>query len=98
MVSSLTPAGDPDYLRRFRDNAQRCFAETLYDQAEPGELEVFNFSVEDESAPHSPLPILFNTDLVALDPIRQEHWNDQKFVVTAFRNFVAPASQLIVEG
>ncbi|WP_216210268.1 KGGVGR-motif variant AAA ATPase [Amycolatopsis aidingensis] len=98
MVSAMTPEDDYVYIEKFRDNAQQCFAETLYEDAAAGEYDVFNYSTEDDTAPHAPLSILFNSDLVALDPTRQRNWHSQELVTAAFRNFVVPAAELIVDG
>ncbi len=97
MVSSMTPDKDRDrYLSSFRDHAQEVFSETLYEDTDDSELDAFNFSVDDVNAPHSPLPISFNSDLVALDPTRQPHWHSQQLIQAAFKDFLLPASQLIL--
>lgn len=71
MVSAITPDATSDtydkYVRRFADNSQACFAATLYDP-ESGEMEegAFNFSPNDEAAPHYPLIIRHASELVGV--------------------------------
>lgn len=97
MVSSMTPDKDREnYLSSFRDHAQEAFAETLYEETDGSQLDAFNFSVDDVSAPHSPLPISFNSDLVALDPTRQPNWHSQQLIQAAFKDFLTPAADLIL--
>jgi hypothetical protein len=99
MVSSMTPdKGGDAYLASFRDHAQECLADTLYEDVEDGQLDAFTFGVDDINAPHSPLPISFNSDLVGLDPIRQPDWHAQPLVRAAFEIFLGRASELIIEG
>lgn len=95
MVSAMTPANSIHYLRNFQDHAQQCFEKTLYENTDPGDLEAFNFAVRDESAPHSPLAILFNSDLVALDVTATENWHSQDLVEAAFKGFLGAAAQMI---
>ncbi|WP_290057762.1 tyrosine-protein kinase family protein [Amycolatopsis solani] len=96
MVSSMTPSRDPEsYLAGFADHAQSCFAETLYEDADAGDLESLNFPVGDETAPHYPWPILFHTDLVGLDPAQRPEWYGEDYVKTAFGDFLSLATDWI---
>ncbi|OXM73867.1 MULTISPECIES: KGGVGR-motif variant AAA ATPase [Amycolatopsis] len=98
MVASLTPAATVDeYLADFRDHAQVCFAETLYEDTTADELDAFNYSVNDPDAPHSPIPILFHSDLVGLDPTRDSDWHARPLIKAAFERFVDTVSTLIIE-
>ncbi|CAM2854886.1 AAA family ATPase [Saccharomonospora xinjiangensis] len=95
LVSALTPeAFAESYLRRFRDRAQSLF-ESLYEETDPTDLDSFNFSVDDPDAPHYPLPILFHSDLVSLDPTGSEDWHSRPFVEAAFRDFLESASNIV---
>ncbi|MDI5980494.1 KGGVGR-motif variant AAA ATPase [Amycolatopsis magusensis] len=97
MVSSMTPAAEQEeYLDRFADQAQSCFTDTLYEDADYDDLDAFNFSVSDPAAPHAPIPILFHTDLVGLDPIRKPGWSGQPFVEGAFRVFLDSVTELLI--
>ena len=63
LVASMVDRGEPDeYLSRFRENAAGLF-ETLYDRADADDPDAFNPPIDDEAAPHSPLPIFFDAEL-----------------------------------
>jgi hypothetical protein len=100
MVASMVPSANKDsYLETFRDHAQECFENTLYDIVEQADdTEAFNFSLGDENAPHSPIPIYFNTDLVALNPATNEDWHRNPLIRAAYEDFLISATQLILEG
>ncbi|GAA3842626.1 AAA family ATPase [Saccharothrix violaceirubra] len=97
MVASMVPPNNAsNYLDLFRDHAQQCFAETLYDDAHPDDFEAFNFASDDRTAPHSPLPILFNSDLISFDPVRRDGWHTQPLIAAAYRPFLEEAATLLV--
>jgi hypothetical protein len=99
MVAAMVPpAYSARYLRSFRDHAQECFADTLYDAEGAADLDAFNFAPDDVDAPHYPLPIHFHSDLVGLDPVEREGWYSQPFVAAAYEEFLTSASQLILVG
>src|SRR5262249_41543452 len=99
MVAAMVPpAGSVQYLRSFRDHAQECFADTLYDAEGAADLDAFNFAPDDVAAPHYPLPIRFHSDLVGLDPAEREGWHSQPFVAAAYDEFLTSASQLVLAG
>lgn len=95
MVSALTPANTDEYLRSFRDHAQSCFSDHLYDDAAAGDTDAFNPAPDDEDAPHSPLPIHFIGELVGLDSDSQSNWYDSELVAAAYRDFLDAATSLI---
>jgi MinD-like ATPase involved in chromosome partitioning or flagellar assembly len=96
MVASMVPAHAREtYLASFRDRAQACFAETLYDDMASTDVNAFNPSADDESAPHSPLSILFSSDLVGIDASDTPDWHSSEFVQAAFSQFVKGAASLI---
>ncbi|MCY4662492.1 MAG: hypothetical protein OXF93_22185 [Acidobacteria bacterium] len=67
MVSALTPEIDTaQYLRGFRERSWDLFR-TLYDEVSPvGEAaDTFSFDLDDDEAPHHPVPILRNRGLAA---------------------------------
>jgi len=95
MVAAMAPPTESArYLSSFLDHAQECFAETLYTAADAADVDAFNFSPDDVSAPHYPLPIHFHSDLVGLNPADQTGWHAQPFVAAAYEEFLASASQL----
>ena len=68
VVSALTPEVDTDlYLEGFRQRAWKLFLDFLYDEEDPSENSVdnFTFDANDEFAPHNPLPIIWTRGLGA---------------------------------
>lgn len=99
MVAPFVPAGaEEHHLEEFRDSAQTCFAETLYDEEKAGEAPAFNFGRDDEDAPHSPLPILFHSDLVGINHFDRPDWHEHPFVEAAYDQFLNEAVDLIIGG
>lgn len=97
MVAPFVPADtETEFLEDFRDSAQTCFA-TLYDEECPGGESAFNFGRDDEDAPHTPLPILFSSDLVGINHTAAPDWHEYSFVNTAYGQFLDKAITLIVE-
>ncbi|MBB5155017.1 hypothetical protein BJ970_002551 [Saccharopolyspora phatthalungensis] len=98
MVAAMVPDSAAErYLSGFRDNAQQCFADTLYDEMSPTDVDAFNFGPEDEQAPHAPLPILFHAGLVGLNHLAAPDWYSSHLIREAYDQFVTTATELIVE-
>ncbi|MCK2240339.1 MULTISPECIES: KGGVGR-motif variant AAA ATPase [unclassified Crossiella] len=100
MVAAMVPSNRAEvYLRSFADNAQECFATTLYDDEEGSvDLEVFNFAPDDPSAPHYPLSISHSSDLIGLDPSRNNSWASSDLIEAAYREFTLTVSSMLQEG
>ncbi|MER7014065.1 AAA family ATPase [Saccharopolyspora sp. NPDC000359] len=98
VVAALVPGNNKEsYLRSFRENAQLCFAETLYDDTDASDdMDAFSFGPDDEDAPHSPLPILFTSDLVGLNHAAEPGWHDNPFTRAAYEHFLTATTNLIV--
>ncbi|RAJ31196.1 CobQ/CobB/MinD/ParA family nucleotide binding protein [Kitasatospora sp. SolWspMP-SS2h] len=103
MVASMvpdTPSRPKDsYLEEFRDHSWSCFS-VLYDNevtdgSSPLPNEAFNPSPEDDSAPHSPIPILFSLDLIGLDSIATPDWPSRGYIQTAYDEFLKTTTHLI---
>jgi hypothetical protein len=62
VVAAMVPQVSSAYLSLLRDRSSACF-EVLYDESYPDDLTAFNPSVDDESAPHYPLPVYFDPGL-----------------------------------
>jgi hypothetical protein len=99
MVAAMVPRERREaYLEDFRDHAQACFADTLYDNV-PGDIaleggaDIFNFTPDDEDAPHSPLPILFVPQFVGMNFASQSDWH--KIDPDAYAMFLEGAADLI---
>ncbi|WP_295442676.1 AAA family ATPase [uncultured Thiodictyon sp.] len=73
IVQALFP--DTDQQARassFQQHAYDLFADTMYDQIEPGAdtpLDAFNFDLGDEDAPHFPLRVRWSQRLQEFDPL-----------------------------
>ncbi|RBP67097.1 AAA domain-containing protein [Brevibacterium sanguinis] len=99
MVAPLVPKEYEAYLRRFTDNAQECFARTLYDEPPAGSFQdVFNFAPSDESAPHFPIPIRHIDDLVGLVPGADDGWVSSDVAQLAYGEFVTRVEMMIQES
>ncbi|MBF0261061.1 MAG: AAA family ATPase [Magnetococcales bacterium] len=71
IVASMVPeTGRANYLKSFTENAYNLFANNLYDEA-GADLEGFSFDLNDEDAPHYPLPIFWHRALQEFDPARE---------------------------
>lgn len=107
MVASMVPDSPQRpmdaYLESFRERSWECFS-VLYDDDAPdpetGSLVpgAFSPALEDDSAPHHPLPILFESGLVGLDADSTPDWQDRAFVQAAYRDFLETATRLISDG
>lgn len=104
MVASMVPDSPQRpmdaYLESFREHSWECFS-VLYDddvpEPETGRLApgAFSPSLEDDSAPHHPIPVLFEPGLVGLDADSAPGWQDRAFVRAAYREFLTTAALLI---
>ena len=72
IVSALTPELDTElYLQRFQQKAWSLFQDHLYDEIAPDNTgEEFSFGLDDEEAPHYPIPIHWNRGLAAGTSLR----------------------------
>jgi hypothetical protein len=98
MVAAMVPGLNKEqHLADFLDRAQACFAETLYDDTSGGDIEGYNPGLEDTSAPHFPLPVLFSNDLVGLDTSHGGDWYRTEFVSAAFQDFLNGMDAVIAD-
>lgn len=98
VVASMVPQrkDEPrtEYLRRFREKSWDVFS-ILYDEEEAGDFsESFSPSPDLSDAPHSPIPILFNAEMVNLDPATANWWSEP-YVEAAYSEFLSEASSII---
>lgn len=72
IVSALTPELDTElYLQRFQQKAWSLFRDHLYDETAPDDTgDEFSFGLDDEEAPHYPIPIHWNRGLAAGTSLR----------------------------
>lgn len=78
LVAALVPTDrrEIEYLGQLRERAWDLFRESLYDEVPPNftaeiEQELFSFALNDEGAPHDPMPIYRNEGLQALSSLRE---------------------------
>jgi len=80
LVAALIPPPDlerdQDYLPRFRERAWELFREWLYDEEPSGEEKPFSYGLEDEVAPHNPLPIYWQRGLLAIPAFRSLNFDE----------------------
>ena len=97
IVSALTPELDTgEYLERFRERSWSLFQECLYDELGAGDdpaAERFAFDLNDEHAPHDPLPILWNRGLAAGASLRNL---EQAPVTLAYSDFLRRFDQIVL--
>ena len=67
IISALTPEVDTkQYLRRFQERAWSLFRDHLYDEVSSDHSgDQFSFDLNDENAPHNPIPIYWTRGLAA---------------------------------
>ena len=76
MVSALFPESDQAVrARAFLERSYSLFADTLYDEvtagrAVPDDRDLFNFDMDDSSAPHYPLRIRWSSRFQEFDPLQ----------------------------
>ncbi|MFE2487231.1 KGGVGR-motif variant AAA ATPase [Streptomyces mirabilis] len=95
VAAMFRSAGDIQRLHKLRDNAQKMFADTLYDDAEGADLEAYHPALDDNQAPHAPIPILFSHDLIGLDPLQDRDWPELPFVEAAYKRFLSEVEELV---
>lgn len=96
-VAALVPdTGRAEYLESFRANFYDLFASNIYEAELDAGEEVFNFSLEDDSAPHNPIPIHWYRWFLDFDPINRRGAMDLKEVQAAFGTFTERATHLLL--
>lgn len=86
-VSALTPELDTElYLQRFQQQAWNLFRDHLYDEIAPANTgDEFSFGLDDDEAPHHPIPIHWNRGLAAGASLR---FLDRAAVYQAYAAFL----------
>ena len=70
IIASMVPeTGRDDYLQSFKEHAWDLFREHLYDEAGPHDIDAFSFDLDDEAAPHGPVPIFWHRALQEFNPV-----------------------------
>lgn len=88
LVASMLPQQDwEERLARIREKAWETF-EVLYDNEDGVDLCAYNPPLEDDNAPHAPIPVFFSSDLVALDPAGDRDWITYSLIMGAYEQFL----------
>lgn len=105
MVSALFPETDQAARgRRFLERSHLLFTETLYDEVAPGaaalgDTELFNFDVENSSAPHYPFRIKWNSRFQEFDPLQiPQGLFSEDDIRGAYGEFIDGVVQLVEAG
>jgi len=94
IIASMVPeTGRDDYLQSFKEHAWDLFREYLYDEARPQDLDAFSFDLDDEAAPHGPVPIFWHRALQEFDPVAGGI--DRKTAAEALGMFFEQADRLL---
>ena len=101
IVSALTPETDTEhYLQGFREQSWGLFQACLYDELRADDdpaADRFAFDLNDERAPHDPLPIFWNRRLAADASLRcpeQLRHPEQAAVTLAYAEFLRRFNQI----
>lgn len=96
IVSALTPELDTErYLDKFRETAFYLFQHRLYERLDPDadpEDDFFSYDINDEHAPHNPLPIHWTRGLAAGTSLRNL---ERTTVGQAYSQFLERFDELI---
>ena len=95
IVSSLTPEVDTEaYMERFRERSWTLFQDHVYDHVEStAEPDDFTFDLDEDDAPHDPIPIHWTRGLAAGASLRDfEHTT----VAQAYSRFLSRVDRLVL--
>jgi hypothetical protein len=94
-VAALVPPTDREtYLRNLKTGLYDLFATHIYE--EDIDPEVFNYSLDDEDAPHNPIPIHWYQWFMDFDPIHKPDALTKEEVHAAFSAFTHRATELLL--
>lgn len=94
IIASMVPeTGRDDYLQGFKEHAWDLFREHLYDETGPQDVDAFSFDLDDEAAPHGPVPIFWHRALQEFDP--GKGGIDSKTAAEAFGTFFEQVDRLL---
>ncbi|MDX2153006.1 MAG: hypothetical protein SFV54_19845 [Bryobacteraceae bacterium] len=82
-------AGTDDRAAWYRDEMYGIFAENLYDEDDPNQLDDrFTFGIDESNAPHWPLVIPFDAAFADFDPVRTPTLLSAPFYEHSYRPFL----------
>ena len=103
IIGGLIPETErEEYFARLRGNAYDLFAEYIYDEEvdaaesrfEPS-LDLFNFDLNDDTAPHSPVPVFWRREFQDWDPVSRPGAITGEQMAAAFAPLTAHVDELI---
>jgi hypothetical protein len=96
MVQAKSP-GRADDLRGFRERASDLFAEYIYDEIPAGTApnDLFNFDIDDDTAPHYPWVVEFDQTYLQFDPTTRPEQLEAERFQRAFGGFLERIRDLI---
>jgi len=74
--------------KNFRDRSFDLFSEWMYEEADFNRQDVFNFDLDDTTAPHFPWPILHDGNFLQFDPVAHPEQLTDELSIRTFGNFV----------
>ena len=95
VAAQVPETGRDAYLNQLRTDSYDMFAETLYEEVGPNNLNGFNFDVNATDAPHFPLPVYWSRPFQEWDPLTETVTVDQ--VRSAFGEFLDSATDLLLD-
>jgi hypothetical protein len=94
IIASLVPeTGRDDYLSKFREHAWDLFRDHLYDELSADDVDGFSFDIDEERAPHAPLPVFWHRALQEFNPV--EGGIDISLAENAFGIFMKRADEFL---
>jgi hypothetical protein len=97
IVASMVPETSREaYLKRFREHSWDLFRDYLYDEAAATTADAFNFDLNNEEAPHYPLPVFWHRALQEFDPAESSTGIEEKTAVEALGMFMDAADRLVM--
>ena len=71
------------------------FKKNIYEEAEAGNMDAFNFDVDDPDASHYPVPIIWNRVFQEFEPVEDKCGLDDRLVNLAYGLFLEKADQIL---
>lgn len=100
VAAALVPeTGRREYMERFVTASYDLFAETMYESSEgsadSAQMDLFNFDLNDDTAPHYPHSLYWSRALQEFDPVRDEGRATEDQVRLASEGFCRGLGQLV---
>lgn len=97
IVASMVPETNrEDYLKNFCEHSWDLFRDYLYDEAAANATDAFNFDLNNEEAPHYPLPVFWHRALQEFDPTGSSGGMEERTAVEVLGMFMDAADRLVM--